>query len=304
MHAQSISIQVSDRTKCTGHCPFCIARTTPGSIVDTDRIEQCDKFALRRGLNYANKLGATHAILTSKADPLQESDTYLLDLIKIAREYLPLCDIHTNGIPLHQGVGKERFLSDAVKAGLTMITFSIASMNPVNNQRIMGKAVGNMNELIPIAVDLGLLVRCSLVIYKRGVSDQTGIIDYIRAVGNLGAHSVVIREIWVPEAYGRFNEAVYRHNQENQIKIKPIEEAFIEDAKNTSCYSYISQRDPLPWGTPVFAAQEMFNDPDHGVQVTFARCDEATSGPVIKSIVHKPNGHGYRNWDSNGDILY
>ena len=66
----------------------------------------------------------------------------------------------------------------------------------------------------------------------------------------------------------------------------------------------LKQKTPLPWGTPVFVVGGTFNDTQHGVNVTFARCDEATVGSVLKSIVHKPNGHGYRNWDHNGDILY
>ena len=115
---------------------------------------------------------------------------------------------------------------------------------------------------------------------------------------------VVIREVWTPDVYGDFSPDVYGWNLEHKVAIKPIQDIFREvsrDPKN--CYG-LTELDPLPWGTPVFAVGGIFSDKDHGVNVTFARCDEATVGSVIKSIVHKPNGHGYRNWDHGGQILY
>lgn len=53
----------------------------------------------------------------------------------------------------------------------------------------------------------------------------------------------------------------------------------------------------------MFAVEGAWPDPSFGVNVTFANCGENVA-PVLKSIVHKPDGHGYRNWDSNGDVLY
>ena len=116
---------------------------------------------------------------------------------------------------------------------------------------------------------------------------------------------VVVREVWVPEVYGAFNQKVYEWNKENQIPIGPIEDEFVRTAKDLGNPYHLKQRDPLPWGTPVFVVDNGFDiGKQYGVNVTFARCDDATSGPVIKSIVHKPDGHGYRNWDHDGDILY
>ena len=97
---------------------------------------------------------------------------------------------------------------------------------------------------------------------------------------------------------------MFNWNKENQVKIKPLQDELIEIAQKSNNDYGLQLRDPLPWGTPVLAVGGIFEDQNHGVNLTFACCDEATTGSVIKSIVHKPNGHGYRNWDHNGDIVY
>ena len=302
MRAQSFSIQVSSRERCNAGCEFCISRTTPGSGSNEGGIRECSESRLRVGLGYAKQLGATHAILTSKADPTQEDPVYLYRLVQQCREYLPLVDMHTNGILLQKG-SKKTLLKGLSDAGLTMITFSVASFDPWQNQQLM-HVKQDIPELVAEANELELLVRCSLVVNQQGMSDSDGVVEYVRQAGELGVHMVVIREVWVPEVYGDYNRDVFEWNQENRIDIKPVQEQFIERAANSGNAFGLRQLEPLPWGTPVFVMEGVFKDNDHGVNVTFARCDEATTGTVMKSIVHKPNGHGYRNWDHNGDILY
>ncbi len=309
MRAQSFSIQVSDREKCNAGCKFCISRTTPG---DSQRIlipkmqetkpKLCDFDRLKIGLNYARSLGATHAILTGKADPLQEPTEELCKLLQLCREYLPLADMHTNGLLLHPEFNRGNDLTQLKQAGLTMITISLASFNEQQNFELM-RIKKSAADLIKQAADLGLLVRCSLVVNAQGVADVAGVIDYCRQAGELGAHMVVVREVWVPEIYGERNLGVYDWNKTNKINIKPIQDHFIEICHKKNDFG-LCQLDPLPWGTPVFGMAGVFTNQDHGVNITFACCDEGTTGSVIKSIVHKPNGHGYGNWDHGGRILY
>lgn len=310
MKAQSFSIMVSSRTKCNAGCEFCISRTTPGDDIDTklphfhgQAYMLCDPKRLTIGMNYAKCLGATHSILTGKADPLQEDPEYLVELIQTSRQYLPLVDMHTNGLLLHEGFKREKLLEKLVDAGLTMITFSIASFNPEQNCQLM-HIKKSAADLIKQATKLGLLVRCSLVVNSQGVSDTAGVIDYIKQAGELGAHMVVVREVWVPEIYGKRNQEVFDWNKTNKVDIKAIQKNFFKMALDRQNPYGLCLRDPLPWGTPVFAMAGVFSNDEHGVNITFACCDEGTTGTVIKSIVHKPDGHGYRNWDHNGDILY
>lgn len=299
--ALSFSIQVSSRTKCNGCCKFCIAATTPGTSIDEVGIKLCDENRLGIGLGYAKNLGASHAILTSKAEPTQEDPDYLCHLVRTAREYLPLVDMHTNGFLLTRG-SKSDLLEKLVEAGLTMVTFSIASFNKKKNKYLMGLEQ-NTEELIAQALKLGLLIRCSLVVNKSGETDLYDVLNYIRQAGDLGVHMVVIREVWIPDNIENETNEFFTFNKANQIPIAPLQNQLIKSAEQGNDYG-LRLRDPLPWGTPVFTIDGKFTDPSHGINITFARCDEASTGKIFKSIVHKPNGHGYRNWDSNGDILY
>lgn len=299
MRAQSFSIQVSDRTRCTAGCRFCIARMTPKAPKQAE-VKTCDLDRLKVGLNYARSLGATHSILTSKADPLQEELGYLKELARASREFLPLIDIHTNGIEV---VKEPEILWRLKDSGLTMVTYSIASFDDVKNEAVMGMR-SHPEILIPTALKLGLLIRCSLVVNGSSVSNVHDVLRYIRTAGSLGVHMVVVREVWTPPPALSANLPTAHWSLNNKIDIGPIQEAFL--ASKIQEQERIRVLDPLPWGTPVFAvsAPDSVHGKDHAVNVTFARCEEGTRGTVIKSIVHRPDGHGYRNWDSLGDILY
>jgi molybdenum cofactor biosynthesis enzyme MoaA len=306
MRAQSISIQVSNREKCNGGCLYCISQTTPGDdqskLLGSD-VTVCPDIQLKTALNYAKCLGATHAILTGKADPLQEHPDTLYKLITESRQHLPLVDMHTNGLLLHENFKKGNLLENLFKAGLTMITFSIASFDQEKNRELM-RIKKSAADLIDMAVTIGLMVRCSLVVNKQGAHDAAGVMDYIRQAGELGAHQVVVREVWVPEIYGQRNLEVYNWNLANKVDIKPIQNQFHEYSRYAPYKDLgLSQLDPLPWGTPVFALGGVFKNQDHGVNVTFACCEEGSSGPVMKSIVLKPNGRVYRGWAHPGDVL-
>lgn len=302
MRAQSISIQLSTRERCTAGCKFCISRTTPGTEVEDEKIiRTCNLDRLHVGLRFAERTGATHAILTGRADPSQENENYLIDVVSMASEHLPLVDMHTNGFLFQAGMPKAHVLPKLVNAGLTMITLSIASHDFEQNRGLM-LIKKSPAELIERCRDLGLMVRASLVINKSGVQNAEGILEYIRVLGNLGVQMVVVREVWRPESVGRATQEVIDWNTQNWIDIAPLQEKFTEFGEQK--LHGIRIGNPLPWGTPVFLVGGIFDEKSHGVNVTFARCEEANGGTVMKSIVHKPDGHGYRNWDHNGDILY
>lgn len=306
MRAQSISIMCSTRTRCNAGCRFCISRTTPETEVVTEKpgeVVLCDERRLRIGLRYAERLGATHAILTGKADPTQEDPDYLEFLVRTAQDHLPLVDMHTNGWLLHPGKARADLLRRLERVGLTMVSFSLASFDEAENRELMGIRE-SAAELIPIARDLGLLVRCSLVMNARGVKDAAGVLDYVQRAGDLGAHQVVVREVWRPKVYGAWNAGVYEWSHGNAVEVAPIQDDFIRMAADPDNAYGLQQRDPLPWGTPVFVLGGRFKDPAHGVNLTFSCTEEGTGGSVLKSIVHKTDGHGYRNWDHNGETLY
>ena len=298
MRAQSLSVQVSNRERCNAGCKFCISRTTPGTDGDVGKVQKCDLGHFKRGLKYATRLGVTHLILTGKAEPTQEECNYLCSLIKESQPYIPLADMHTNGLVLEKN---SYYLEDLVNAGLSMITFSIAHFDRKVNKYLMGIDV-DYGALIKQAVEMGLLVRCSLVLCRQGISNVRETGEYIRRMGNFGAHMVVVRELWIPEFRRASGNKVYEWNAANKIPLHAVESEFSYITKLGE--GNIRMLDPLPWGAKVYAMEGCFDDTEHGVNITFAKCEENARGPVLKSIVHKPNGHGYRNWDSNANILY
>lgn len=304
LRALSLSIQTSTRTRCNMGCRYCISRITPGNAKCREEdLQFCLPHRLRAGLRFAQHLGATHAILTGKADPLQEEPDYLTQLIQLSSEYLPLVDMHTNGKELQPGGLYDGQLGRLAEAGLTMTTFSIASFDRQMNQRLMGKGQ-NPDFLIAEALKHQLMVRCSLVVNKQGVVDIQGVFDYIMEAGQRGAHSVVVREVWVPESYDKINKKVFDWNKANFVAISPLEMGFQAAAERSGIK--VRRLPDLPWGTKVFGVGggNFDGDPAHEVNVTFAICDQPTEGGVLKSIVHLPNGHGYPSWDGRGGILY
>ncbi|HCC23418.1 TPA: hypothetical protein DF272_04570 [Candidatus Falkowbacteria bacterium] len=293
LQAQSLSCMISNRTRCNAGCLGCISRTTPGcSQLSTDIVE-LDIHRLNVGLDFASRCGATSAILTGKADPLQERPTYLTKLIRTCRAKMPEVDIHTNGFLL----GKRHQLKNLVNAGLTMITFSIASFNPDENTAFMGENARHMDyhRLIAEARALGLKVRCSLLLTKISVNGLNGVIDYIRTAKEYGAHQIVIRELWVSDVEAEHQSETWYWNQANKISLDPLIKEFWRCHRRGHQHG-IKYIWPLPWGAPIF---DVF-----GMNVTFARCEESLNGATLKSIVHKIDGHGYRDWDHEGSILY
>jgi MoaA/NifB/PqqE/SkfB family radical SAM enzyme len=309
LKAQSLSIQVSTRTLCNGSCKCCISRLTPNTEGVEEKVRLCDTHGtLHRGFDIAARMGATHAILTGKAEPTQEHRDYIYDLIQECRTRGFLVDMHTNGFLLQPNASNYN-LSWLVSVGLTMITFSIFHFIPEIHRQITGLRV-DFEDLIRQANREGLLVRCSLVLTKEGVGTFDQVLKFIRTLGEFGAHMVVIRELWLPKfRAGKFNQEVYEWNKKNFVQLDGISNRFYQHSlmahQSAVWEAYpVYELAPLPWGARVFTMEGCFSDAEHGVNITFARCEENDKGPVMKSIVHKPNGHGYRNWDSNANILY
>jgi len=301
--ALSISCQVSDRTICNRRCKYCIAGLTPGNKtrIPEDELRFCSMKRWRVGLQFAERLRATHAILTGKAEPTQEDAGYLCKLVREARKRVPCVDMHTNFVLLQKGKKQAGLLGDLDEAGLTMLTLSLASFDHKVNKEIMG-GDQDVDWLIEEALLLELQVRCSLVVNKQGAADNDGVLDYIMEAGRRGAHSVVVREVWIPDTYGKSNEKVFAWNKANFVAINPLEDGFQAAAKLRDIN--VRRLPDLPWGTKVFGVGGGMLGSAHEVNVTFAICDQPTVGGVLKSIVHTPEGHGYPSWDGRGGILY
>ena len=224
-----------------------------------------------------------------------------------------MVDLHTNGTNLFNNYE----ISQLAEGGLTKITFSIAHLDSDVNKKLMG-VMQDTEMMIKTANTYGLLTRVSLVLTKSGISTFEEVVRFIREVGEMGAHMVVVRELWIPNLVNPANKEILKWCEENFISVESIEKKFFNTTHEYHMGSvselgqFITKEnslglivgEPLPWGPPVYGMEGKFRDQNHGVNITFARCDQNSKGPVLKSIVHRPNGHGYVNWDSNCFILY
>ncbi len=294
LQAQSLSVMCSSRTRCNANCRFCISRTTEGGSTNGCDVRLLDFNRLNVGLDFATRCNASTAILTGKADPLQEDPVYLCNLARACRSKGFAVDMHTNGFGFRNG-GRHS-LANLNDAGLTMITFSIASFDAVANANLMGANFARFSakDLIREAADRKLLVRCSLVLNRQGVYTLDGIRAYIQNAKEAGAKMVVIRELWLPNVNDELKDNdVYRWNEENRVSMDPFVDQVWELTRQAGSRCFF--RRYLPWGTPIF-------DID-GMNVTFARCEESFAGGTAKSLVHKDDGHGYLDWEG-ATILY
>jgi hypothetical protein len=237
---------------------------------------------LSRGLKYARQLGATHCIITSKADPLQDW-SYVQDIAFQASEYGFLVDLHTNGYLL------VRSMIDEFLGHVDQVTFHTESFDKDVNREIMGIQPPD-EEVVRCIVKLGKLVRFTALANKKTLPDVRAVIDYVKRAGALGAQRVAIREL------GTYNKWC----EDNWVDVVDMffKMAALTNPHTTGNALY-RRGAGLPTGENVF----LFDDPP--VQLTlgsgcFGEADDFT----IRSIVHRPDGHGYRSWFDVSNILY
>jgi len=295
VEALSLSVMLSTRTRCNANCKACISRNTGGKT-EGEVVEHTNFQRLKSHILRLKAMRGSHVILTEGADPLQERGIYLGRVVSLARECdIPYVDMHTNGLRLQSERGKST-LQDLADMGLTHITFSVASFNNEVNREFMGVEQRPF-DLIQVARQCGLRVRCSLLLTKETVHDLAGILDYVQGAKAAGVRFVVIREVWAPsiQRLGKVRDSkTLDWCVDNQVDIDPLIEETAEYAHRADTRA--TELDSLPWGQRVFDI--------YGVNVTYARCDDGQKGQTLKSIVAKPDGELYRGWDNDADVLY
>ena len=183
-----------------------------------------------------------------------------------------------------------------VDYGLTMATFSIAHHDAAINSDLMEmRSDYDPWKQVRKARELGLLVRCSLVLCKSGVNSIDELMAYIHKAKEAGAHQLVVRELWLPDNTSAMNSGVIVWNRDNKILLDKLHDDVAAEAQHDD-NPRIKLVRHLPWGTPVYEIE--------GMNVTFARCEESYNGGTLKSLVHRVDGHGYMDWDHDGSSLY
>lgn len=303
---QSVSIVPSTRRGCNAGCRSCIAHMTPGTT--EAKPSYCPLHRVRDLLDYGKQGGAMTAIFTSKAEPTLDyldDPGQFIDMMAMARDALPQVDMHTNGILLAE---HESILANMVDYGLNMLTLSLSSFDENKNRdfmRIKSEAY-NPHKIIEQANQLGILMRCSVLLTRQTVDGIDSLLDYIRSARDSGVDMVVVRELWnAPET---LSDPVSRWCNTNFVPAMPIYQEIItaseSDDGGRSLYGmHFEKVRLLPWGTQTFSID--------GVNVTFANCDEKCPTGTIKSVQLVPKTYpskviGWRmrgSWGNDGDTL-
>lgn len=285
MDIQSISI-VPESVGCNAKCKYCIASMT----YTPNKGDRLDFNRLSNALQYATAGKAQTAILTSKGETLMSDWDYLGDILKLTKEHgFGQRDLHSN-MSLVKG-REEEFLEKLVNKpyGLTNVTVTVASLDPVINSDLMGIDI-NYGELFRfLRKDADIAVRLSCVMNKEAVYDRQTMEDYISKAKEHDISQIVFRGLWTPDN-SRENK-VSRWSREHKIEIDIANNALEAMVLENKAFKIFD----LPWGQTVY-------DMD-GINTTAATCTVNYFKDSIKSLVFLPNNHMYSTWEFEGSII-
>lgn len=299
MKIQSISI-VPEDVGCNNRCKFCIARMTPRSKADNfDRGEYLRK--LEGALKYAASGNAQTAIITSKGETLLSGEDHILEIIKLSRKYLGQIDLHTNGTILNY-----KMLESFHENGLTNITLSVPSLNEQELKDITESSI-DYGGIIGMAKRIGLVVRLSCVVNKRGVRDLDTMLEYIGKAKRAGAHQIVFRELWIPKRSEIRNAEVRGWSEVNFVPLENFR-SLIANIESEGNANFMFS---LPWGEKVYDIEDMniacatctVNYYNSSCGSALCSKENTNTANTIKSVVFLPDGHLYSSWEFKGSII-
>jgi molybdenum cofactor biosynthesis enzyme MoaA len=170
---------------CIAKCPFCVSGEKP-----------CKENLAERPINWrnlkiaaklANRSGIDTVMLTSRGEPTlfpEQISRYLDELNEFG---FPFIELQTNGILLETNREKyDKYLKEWYDKGLTTITISVVSYNPIVNRKVnmpeSSKYI-DLPELVKHLHDVGFSVRLTCVCCKGfvdSVAEVKNLIDFVR----------------------------------------------------------------------------------------------------------------------------
>lgn len=249
-------------------------------------------------LLYAKSGGAQTAIITSKGETLISDWKFIGEILNICGETgFGQRDLHTNGFLINKH--REEFFSSLIdiKGRLTNITITVASLNPEINEELMGGKYDFKETMNFLSNECSLSVRLSCVMNKQAVCDIHSMKDYIKKARDYGVHSIVFRELWIPNPSNNDENAakITNWSRDNKIGLNISVSALKKMTDEGHAHPIFT----LPWGQIVYDVE--------GINITSATCTEnfweAEKGS-IKSVVFLPDNHLYSSWEYKGSIIF
>ena len=284
LEISSLSVMVGSPA-CNLRCPFCISK-------QTYRVEAPSHCAvpLARIAFLADKFlrvcaGLPYGIITGKGEPTLVSTEALGEIIEVlyagGKGLIP--ELQTNGTRLDE----EKLASWRAK-GLNTVALSCVSHRDEVNSRILsdGAVKWNLDRVVRIARDLGLLVRVTLVTVKGGVDSEPELGSFLDWAEQAGVHQVTFRRAGSPRQPGLpGSEAVSTWIRNNRVEPDFVLKILSERGQ---------EQDAFPWAR-CFSCQ--------GMSVVVTDCMTPPKDRVVRHAVIQPDGHLYGSWDDPGHIL-
>lgn len=265
MKANNITICVPS-CGCTRDCPYCISKMTP----DAMGVYKFSEDRIKRALRFAQTLGATSLLITSRGEPLLNIDD-VRKVIRIANEnYMPT-EIQTNG-------DIEEYVAELAENGLSVYAVSIDNVDQIEEQKELYKCV-NENSLI---------LRWTVVLHDETM--KMNFMDWLRLAQSHGVRQLSFRKLTAPINPRDKQPAIWiSENVHNLDSWMGELEAYIKNRKIIRT---------LAFGPKVIEAET--------VSLTyFPYCiQESGNEEELRSLILREDGHVYTDWNSNASILF
>ena len=275
MQANNITVSIPNKG-CAKDCPYCISKMT-GYIKTHEELFYHNLPMARRT---AKRCGATHMLITSKGEPLQNIPA-IKRTCEIFEKY-PI-EIQTNGLLLDASMGFE-----LQHAGVNIVAVSVDHPHyfDLNCNPQMWQAIKNFN----------MIARATVMVFD--IFEEWSLRDFINVCHANGIRQLTFRSPTVPERTVPTTESkkavqyIFDHNAPKLYK--SLQQDLI-DTVHAGKGNIIMQ---LPFGPIVYDIE--------GVAITsMDYCmQEQSNGLNIRSLIYMEDGHLYTCWDKKGSILW
>ena len=265
MKANNITICVPS-LGCTRSCPYCISKMTPDSIGTAKFNEE----RVRLSLSFAQTLGATSLLITSRGEPLKNMEDVRM-ILKVAREKLIPTEIQTNG-----DVGE--YARELAEGGLSVYVVSIDNAGQVERQS------GLYRDILANS----MILRWTVVLHD--VSMKMSVHEWLALAETHGVRQLTFRKLTVPS------------NPRDTVPAKWIE----DNVHNLGDWmreleKYVANRKvvrTLSFGPKVVEAGS--------ISLTyFPYCiQESGNEDELRSLILRDDGHVYTDWNSMASVLF
>ena len=283
MKISTLSI-VCGTEACNAKCPFCVSKMTPPADLPRDFSLFSVHRNLDKAIQFALQSGVSTVLLTGKGEPTL-FPTHITKYLEHISNRFPFIELQTNGIKFEDD-GLLDLLGLWYLQGLTTVSLSVVSDDPVKNKSIAGLS-DRIPEIVKRLHDNKLSVRINCTMLKDAVCSTKDVMWLIAWCKNLGVEQLTIRPVAAPEEYK--NPDVFDWVKSHEI---PGEE-------QAEIYAALRRKGTvlleLPHNATIF-------DVD-GQNVCMNNCLTLPKGDEIRQLIFFPDGHLRYDWAYPGAIL-